>query len=307
MIIEKQLVFPVLYSVASGIAAMANFVVVASSIGDMDRFSPTTYLAFCMCLTDVINSTSAFITVLEIQFIKEVAANSWICSIDGFFNLYSIANNLTIVFGLTICRYYAIVHSIQISRDPICTIYSLGCGVLTILLGCLPFVLKSSYHLQPSGVYCSIDWTAKSDSTKIVVGITLVVICLPILFILFVYTAIFLKARKTALELKSVLIETDGLLDTERPSTAGGRTSIAGPSSKSRAASIYEPCSARISTRIPGQSKFARLSASAANEEVRPETAVTKSLDEDQNKLLKQSLIIVGLFLMTWSPYFSNF
>ncbi|KAI8839054.1 hypothetical protein BJ741DRAFT_599803 [Chytriomyces cf. hyalinus JEL632] len=201
------------------------------------------------------------------------AHNNLHCQIHAgpavMFNVASLQTCL----GLTLFRYLVIVHQVQLPRN-FPALYISSAAVVSLIFAALPFMLSTqevSYAFGSSQLYCVPNWTQHDSGSAAVIWMCFVAVTAPVMLLVYAYAAIFVVSSRVFgeyrknFEVDTVGSEPDRTLSMPR-ARSGVRSSVV-----ARPESLHEQKRAEVGVR--------------------------------QNELMKQSLIMVGAFLIGWTPY----
>ncbi|KAJ3093748.1 hypothetical protein HK100_006428, partial [Physocladia obscura] len=158
-------------------------------------------------------------------------------------------------------------------------------------------VAAATYTMRSSHVYCAGSW----HSAKLFAAICMLTLALPMCFIAFAYTSIFLRVAKLNRDVKSALEVVDGGGGGIRTLDFGGVTN--------NGVTSHAVDTARVS-RVKRNSlwRIRRISFLITPPEITvlqnvvPTIPAQDRLDKQQMDLLKQSVLIVGTFIIGWTP-----
>ncbi|KAL7746129.1 hypothetical protein RI367_008561 [Sorochytrium milnesiophthora] len=141
------------------------------------------------------------LTCLPIWFSNAVAGR-WItgqvgCYWNGFCTAYFVFNSVATLFLITAERYYTVVRMKRLER-PVCLRILGAAWVVAIGYAMLPLLASSSRYLpQPSGTYCSLNWSSVEPSDAIIKVVICTMISSTVLGMVFAYYRIIVEFRRS--------------------------------------------------------------------------------------------------------------
>ncbi|KAI9330634.1 hypothetical protein BDR26DRAFT_899735 [Obelidium mucronatum] len=287
----------------SGVASTCNLLIVLSSSQRLKTLSPTSYLNYFLCFSDSIVATTEFtIGLLSIlQHSSSTASEPIIpCQIHAFLQVFPCSTSLLLCLGLTYFRYAVIITETHLTTS-FARRYTLSCFALCILIASLPFLVGSyteTYTLQPSRLYCATAWYSRDLKTLGLIAVNIVTVLSPSVFIGFAYTRIYMKLRRSVVELRTsdTSCSKEGSGKRELSSSGGG-VGAAGASEtrlnlkESKQSLVEVSAAATVAGGAGNTTQTSRVS------------ITTKRAEKEQRVLLHQSLVIVLSFLLGWLPY----
>ncbi|ORY40129.1 family A G protein-coupled receptor-like protein [Rhizoclosmatium globosum] len=239
-------------------------------------------ITISLCAADLINS--AINCVLNIMRLAGVDSNEgFLCPLDACLLIIGCGITLLYCLGLTLFRYLSLVKRTKISRG-FAFWFIIGAALLTIATTLFPFLVKSDWAtsilvMRPSGTYCILFWATTDWTAKWILIVMLIWIASPVVFIGWAYYCIYATFQSSVNALQDNFEESGKHSSNSHPATKSGQASSV---SSATSASILKPKEKR-------SSKFIK--------------AATGSTEEEQTRLLYQSVSIAGVFLVGWSPY----
>ncbi|ORY44178.1 family A G protein-coupled receptor-like protein [Rhizoclosmatium globosum] len=235
-------------------------------VTESNSFNPSSYLPIWICLSDVILNTNNVLFGIYSWVTQEslVQLRSEACAFDAFIVLFSCSTSLLLLLGLTYLRYSIIVKETEV-KLPIVKWGIAGSYATGALSASAPFLLGSPtiYSLSNDKLYCATSWTRRDPKTLAVIVLHLSTISIPLIFLFYAYTCIYLKIRSSIGGVRQFCSEPK----LEQVETASFR-----PSTTSKRTSIVQRLSARVSV-----------------------------VSEDW-RFLQQSIVMVATSLAGWSP-----
>ncbi|KAI9338437.1 hypothetical protein BDR26DRAFT_935180 [Obelidium mucronatum] len=274
---DQERIYSAIFTATAGAASLLNLIIFASTARKLQNLAPTSLILIFLCCSDGLTATVGFIInsislnrneVID-RYPVSSLSNVTICHVHGFFQIFGGSSSLLLCLGLTLLRYTIITHHYNPSKM-VAPLYILIVYILSSFIASLPFLTGSysqTYGLHPSKVYCCTQWNQRDVGSKIVIGINFATIIPPVTVIGYAYLRIYLEMST------SVTAFTDAVCSNKRSSISGYGVA---------------------------EEEDSSFKASRASEAV---TVVKKRAEEDQMKLLKESVAIVFPFVVGWTPY----
>ncbi|KAJ3259641.1 hypothetical protein HDU77_001741 [Chytriomyces hyalinus] len=267
-------------TVNMGTAFLLNLIVTFPNLFHLHKLPPSSFLIVFLCLSDCLTSANVVAITTTHLIRKTPDYDIRLCQIQGALIIFSATLSMSICAGLTLFRYLVIVCSMNITKQ-FTVVYFIGAIFFSIAVSVLPFLLGSqidSYVLQPTGVHCALAWNSREPRTLAVAIIFPIIILSALCGIIYAYIRIYLTVSSDVAALRS-----SGVASAKRFKSNSGNT---GSHTASFTVEItQEEDKARFSLR--------RNNAAAVD----PERA-------KQMSLLVQSIVVVGVFVLGWGPYF---
>ncbi|KAJ3244807.1 hypothetical protein HDU77_009738 [Chytriomyces hyalinus] len=253
---------------------MQSLVVVgAFMIGWMPYMStPSSFLVFWLSSIDSIVLLNTLLIAGVNLVTGELVPDSVICQLHASVTVFASLASILLCFGLTLFRYLIVVHQVTLPLN-----FSLGYVVTIVSLAstvaALPFVMGSAepfYVMRPSKVHCAPNWSLRSVQSSVVILFCFSVSSATLCFIIYAYTAMVGRVVQVLTYTKDIASSADG-----HPDAKTGESST----------SVERGCVVQKSKTEKGANK---------------ETAEMEKL---QRELMIQSIVVVGAFLMGWTPY----
>ncbi|KAJ3400767.1 hypothetical protein HDU80_006621 [Chytriomyces hyalinus] len=224
--------------------------------------------------------------------------NPIICQIHGFLITFCSLLSLGLCTGLTLFRYIIIVRKTPVLLQ--CAhAYLAGSAAFCALIAGLPFICNAGeriYIMAQTHMNCTVAWSNTDTTSRVISWICMSIIIIPVSCMGFAYTQIYSEVSKVfGAFRKSFAVAGDNLSGDQQ---RGSKTT--NPDSNHQGG--YHP--SKISTNPENFRK-----PSFDEEAHRPPKMLKKrKRTEEETKqmaLLMQSIAIVGLFLIGWTPYLS--
>ncbi|KAI8834187.1 hypothetical protein BJ741DRAFT_689091 [Chytriomyces cf. hyalinus JEL632] len=260
-------------AITEGIAITLNLIIILSNVRCLHKLPQPSVLIVFLCCSDNITMINTFILVVHHLTSGSLDYNARMCQIQAIFITFGALFSLGLCAGLTLLRFLVIVTGRKITRLFIAQ-YIGSSAAVAFLTAILPFMLGSeaeSYVMQPSGDNCTVRWHSRDPRTVIVSCACAVILVTPLTGIGFAYYFIYRKVSKTFESFKAT-----GVISNEGKSVQTSNTGALTNASEIKTGTWH----------LTKQSKREKC------EE-----------EEKQVALLIQSLVIVGVFVVGWTPY----
>ncbi|KAJ3399444.1 hypothetical protein HDU80_007878 [Chytriomyces hyalinus] len=252
---------------------VTNLLLVSPNVRHLGKIAPSSFLVFWLSSIDSIVLLNTLLIAGVSLVTGELVPDSVICQLHASVAVFASIASILLCFGLTLFRYLIVVHQVSLPRN-----FSLGYVVTIVALAstvaALPFMMGPAepfYGMRPSRVHCAPNWSLRSVQSSIVILVCFSVASITLCFIIYAYTAMVGRVVQ-------VLIYTKGIA-----SSAVGNPEV----------KTGEFCSTSVEQgSIVQKSKPEK----GANNE-------TAEMEKLQRELMIQSIVIVGAFLMGWTPY----
>ncbi|TPX73925.1 hypothetical protein CcCBS67573_g04798 [Chytriomyces confervae] len=260
-------------AITEGIAITLNLIIILSNVRCLHKLPQPSVLIVFLCCSDNITMINTFILVVHHLTSGSLDYNARMCQIQAIFITFGALFSLGLCAGLTLLRFLVIVTGRKITRLFIVQ-YIGSSAAIAFSTAILPFILGSeaeSYVMQPSGDNCTVRWHSRDPRTVIVSCVCAVILVTPLTGIGFAYYFIYRKVSKTFESFKAT-----GVISNEGKSVQTSSTGALTNASEIKTGTRH----------LTKQSKREKC------EE-----------EEKQMALLIQSLVVVGVFIVGWTPY----
>ncbi|KAJ3224205.1 hypothetical protein HDU81_008699 [Chytriomyces hyalinus] len=259
-----------------------NLMIILPNILRLSEVAPSSFLAFCLCLIDAMSVANiGIISVLNIVN-GEIKVHPLVCQLQASFTVFGSLASILICFGLTLFRYLIVVQKRPLPRH-FKTFYLLGVFFVAAVVATLPFMTQSAnmyYTLRPSNVYCGPKWSLRDPRGLGLIITTLTVASITVVFITYAYSAMVGKVTE-------VLTATKNLASSAEMAPQQKESGDANTGDSSFASKMMDGESCPTKTR-------------KTEKGINKETAEMEKL---LFELMRQSIAIVGAFIVGWSPY----
>ncbi|KAJ3222599.1 DEAD-box ATP-dependent RNA helicase 3, chloroplastic [Clydaea vesicula] len=201
---QKQVAL--IYGLLYVVGLIANFIIVVASFIEFSSLTSPRLLLLSLCLSDVIFSLVVSSTNLYNYSQGGFAVGQLGCKVFAYFSIFSCGSSLLSCLGLTYDRYSLIVKEQNLNRARAIK-YIIYVWIFVTLLASLPFLTFSSdyvYALEPALTTCIVAWESKKPLALGFTIICFIVIGLPLIFIGYAYSKVYIKVRKHAKSLSEV-------------------------------------------------------------------------------------------------------
>ncbi|KAI8610305.1 hypothetical protein BC830DRAFT_760100 [Chytriomyces sp. MP71] len=277
----------------TGIGIMNNATVVLSNFWYLRKLPPSSFLIVCLCLSDTLLLANYF-TISATRLVrKNLFYDSFTCQIQAFMITFGALNSLGTCAGLTLFRYLIIVHQYKVKRYfAIAYIATVACVCASV--ASIPFMIRAAdriYIMNGSNINCSIGWFQSADVANRAMSWTCVaVLGVPFSSIGFAYFQIYRKVSEVFGGYKSSVDETRNQFAVNDKKSASAYNSNQKTSEQFTEANHIQDTSRALT--VPAAQKLNYISVSKRTEE-----------EERQMALLIQSIVIVSVFILGWTPY----
>lgn len=117
---------------------------------------------------------------------------SWICDVEAFQISFT---HMFALWSIVLYSYSARQRIFNTINIPVWKelLFALVGALFILSVTIIPFGFGFHYHMAPGGYYCMFDWTGKDNISIFVISSVLVFVTSSIIFVLYVYTSIYLK------------------------------------------------------------------------------------------------------------------
>ncbi|XP_066278488.1 G-protein coupled receptor 61-like [Branchiostoma lanceolatum] len=256
----------------------------------------TLIFVFNLCAADLMHSLSSTPLAIATLAHGEWFSTAPVCQMTGFLDSFFTFGSISTVCVISVERYYSIVRPMV--HAAYLTLLKALFAIAVIWLLALVFALApllgwNSYSYDPIHKECTFSWSDGAASIAYAIIISVVYFCIPAMVIITMYSFIYRTARKASRQvgpLPAPLLPAD-----ETPKPSGIFLQVP-PTTPSQIFSV----SARLGEPAPSTSTNS-LTVSGAADGGNPQG---KRQNNEPLKATKTLLLIVGLFIFTWGPYF---
>ncbi|KAJ3265042.1 hypothetical protein HDU77_006677 [Chytriomyces hyalinus] len=276
-----------------GLSLIINSAIVLTNIPFLGKLPSSSFLIVFLCFGDCL-TTSNIVALTMTHLIKNTLEyDAQTCQIQAVFITFGAILSLGLCGGLTLFRYLVIVQGIDITKK-FAVGYVLWTSVLSAVFCSLPFMLGSqqaSYAMHPSGINCTGVWHSRDPRAMIITILCPMILVVLLCGIMFAYFRIYQTVSTNYEAFKGVeVMSNHGLHDTNLSSVKDrSGSNINRPSVLERAAmpSTTDTENGSRSLKRGGLAKISR------------------GLEEaKQLRLLTQTIVVVTVFVVGWTPYF---
>ncbi|KAI8479410.1 G-protein coupled [Branchiostoma belcheri] len=256
----------------------------------------TLIFVFNLCAADLMHSLSS--TPLAIA---TLAHGGWfstdpVCKIAGFLDSFFTFGSISTVCVISVERYYSIVRPMVHAAYLTLLKALVAIGVIWLLaltFAILPLLGWNSYSFDPVHGECTFSWSDGDASTAYAIVISVVYFCIPALVIIVMYSFIYRTARKASRQVGPLPAPLLPEEQTQKPSGIFLQVPSATPSQMFSVSAGVDPGPSTNTN-----SATARGTQDGGNPQ-------GKKQNNEPLKATKTLLLIVGLFIFTWGPYFT--
>ncbi|ORY32467.1 family A G protein-coupled receptor-like protein [Rhizoclosmatium globosum] len=280
----------IIFTSTACLATFLNITIIFATIWRTKELTSTSLITFWLCCFDglvasvdfTINvSTLTLHHVIDSTTFQTHTLSSTICQIHGLLHIFGGSSSLLLCLLLTTFRYSVIIQKHILSRKRTITYIALAITAAATFAG-LPFILHAPeiYILHPSQEYCATDWSQQGPKPRVVVFINIMTVIPPVSFIGYAYYKMYQNVSKQCRKASEVV--RNARLHAEMKGRTGSDTEF----ESSYVSQNNQGTSSETVVNVPEYSR-----------------GLEKEAEEEERRLLKQSVIIVSAFLIGWSPY----
>ncbi|KAI8834213.1 hypothetical protein BJ741DRAFT_709833 [Chytriomyces cf. hyalinus JEL632] len=282
------------------IGILFNLIVIVPNLWRVRNLTPSSLLIVCLCCSDsLMLSNSLSITATHLRR-GDLEYSPIICQMNGFLTTFAALWSLGLCTGLTLFRYNIIIREIAVSHQYAYTYLASSAAFCALVAG-LPFIFNAGdriYVQHQTHITCTVAWFNTDTTSRAIGWICAAVLLIPVSSIGFAYIRIYCQVSEVFGAYRaSFAVTGDNLSGKERGSNAFNQDS---KHQESRRPSNIPITLVKATNDIDG-------TASADEEFQRlPKTLKRRKRSKDEVKqmaLLMQSIAIVALFLIGWTPY----
>ncbi|TPX60982.1 hypothetical protein CcCBS67573_g08960 [Chytriomyces confervae] len=290
------------YSIMSltmmGLSLILNSAIVLTNISFLHKLPSSSFLIVFLCFGDSL-TTSNVVALTMTHLIKgSLDYDAQTCQIQAVFITFGALLSLGLCGGLTLFRYLVIVQGIDVSKK-FAVYYLAGISAFFAAFCSLPFMLGSqqaSYAMHPSGINCTGVWHSRDPRAMILTVLCPIFLVMVLFGIVYAYYRIYQTISSTYDAFKSVgVISNRGLAETSNSSLKNLNLS----SSQLNRPALLEGSALNRATLTPDLEAFSKAPhrGGFAN--------ASRGLEEaKQLRLLVQTVMVVTVFVVGWTPYF---
>ncbi|TPX68973.1 hypothetical protein CcCBS67573_g06998 [Chytriomyces confervae] len=285
-------------TVIAFIGILLNLILIVPNVWRARSLTPSSLLIVCLCCSDTLLLSNCLSLAATHLRRGDLEYNPIICQIHGFLITFCSLLSLGLCTGLTLFRYIIIVRKTPVLLQ--CAhAYLAGSAAFCALIAGLPFICNAGeriYIMAQTHMNCTVAWSNTDTTSRVISWICMSIIIIPVSCMGFAYTQIYSEVSKVfGAFRKSFAVAGDNLSGDQQ---RGSKTT--NPDSNHQGG--YHP--SKISTnpenfRKPSFDEKAQRPPKMLNKRKRTEE------EAKQMALLMQSIAIVGLFLIGWTPYLS--
>ncbi|TPX71639.1 hypothetical protein CcCBS67573_g06093 [Chytriomyces confervae] len=287
------------------IGILINLVVIVPNLWRVRNLTPSSLLIVCLCCSDsLMLSNSLAITATHLRR-GDLEYSPIICQIHGFLTAFGALWSLGLCTGLTLFRYNIIVREIAVSHQ-YAHAYLASSAAFCALVAGLAFIFNAGdriYVMHQTHVTCTVAWSNTDTTSRAIGWICAAVLLIPVSSIGFAYIRIYSEVSEVfgAYRASSVVTR-DNLSGKEKGSNAVSQDS---KHQESQRPSNIPISLIKVTNDTNGTADNMNLS---VNEDAQrlSKTLKKRKRTKDETKqmaLLMQSIAIVTLFLIGWTPY----
>ncbi|XP_078577297.1 G-protein coupled receptor 61-like [Branchiostoma floridae x Branchiostoma japonicum] len=286
------------------VMTITDVLAIAGSISVMAVIAKTPQLriltlifVFNLCAADLMHSLSSTpLAIATLAHGGEWFSTVAMCQITGFLDSFFTFGSISTVCVISVERYYSIVrpmvHAAYLTL--LKALFAIGViWLLALAFAMAPLMGWNGYSFNPIHKECTFSWSEGGASTVYAIIISVVYFCIPAMVIITMYGFIYRTARKASRQvgpLPAPLLPVD---ETQMPSGIFLQVPPATPSQ------IFN-----VSSRV-GPAPSTSMNSLTVSGALDGGNLLGKRQHNEPLKATKTLLLIVGLFLFTWGPYFT--
>ncbi|KAI8834216.1 hypothetical protein BJ741DRAFT_246193 [Chytriomyces cf. hyalinus JEL632] len=293
----------------ASIGIMINLLVIIPNLWRVRSLTPSSLLIVCLCCSDSL-LLSNYLTLAATHLRRDdLEYNPIICQIHGFLITFGALWSLGLCTGLTLFRYIIIIRKKSVSHQ-FGHAYLLGTAAFCALVAGLPFICSAGdriYIMHQTHINCTVAWFNTDITTRVVSWICVSVLLIPVSSMGVAYIRIYSEVSKVFGAYRASSVVTGDDLSGNQP--RGSKT--ANQDSKHQEGhrpSNVSSNQAKVTNDTSGTVDNIRKPSVDEESQRPPKMLKKRKRTEEETKqiaLLMQSIAIVGLFLIGWTPYLS--
>ncbi|KAJ3243235.1 hypothetical protein HDU78_000695 [Chytriomyces hyalinus] len=296
-------------TVIDSIGTLFNLILIVPNLWRVRSLTPSSLLIVCLCCSDALLLSNCLTLAATHLRRGDVEYDPIICQIHGFLITFCSLWSLGLCTGLTLFRYIIIIRKTSVSHQ-YAYMYLAGSAAFCAITAGLPFILSAGdriYLMAQTHMNCTVAWSNTDTTTRVISWICMSVIIIPVSSMGFAYIRIYSEVSKVfgAFRKSFAVAGDDFSGDQER----GSKTLH----QDSKHQEGHHP--SKISTN-PGKEtndindtlENVRKPSFDKEGHRLPKMLKNRKRTEEETKqiaLLMQSIAIVGLFMIGWTPYLS--
>ncbi|KAJ3224206.1 hypothetical protein HDU81_008700 [Chytriomyces hyalinus] len=275
------------------IGATTNLLVVIPNVLHVTKLAPSSFLVFWLCLFDSIAITNS--AIISVSNLVTGGANydSASCRFHAAISVFGNISSILLCFGLTLFRYLIVVRQKELPKY-FATSYLSGVVLIAALVSSLPFLMGSqeqTYNMRPCNGHCAPDWSKRDFKSSILIWTCFSVASITLCFVVYAYAAMAGTIVHVFANVKNVNggISSKPVKTQRKPRFQSDKTERV---SSADHTSISAETDDGTSSHISGHKNSLARDAQHA-----------MKLEKRQRGIMKQSIVVVGAFMIGWAPY----
>ncbi|KAI8827343.1 hypothetical protein BJ741DRAFT_714431 [Chytriomyces cf. hyalinus JEL632] len=293
----------------ASVGILINLIVIVPNFWRVRSLTPSSLLIVCLCCSDSLLLSNYLALAATHLRRGDFEYNAVVCQIQGFFITFCALWSLGLCTGLTLFRYKIIIRKTSVSHQFAYT-YLLGTAAFCALVAGLPFICNAGdriYIMHQTQINCTVAWFNTDVTTRVVSWICLSVLMIPVSSIGVVYVRIYSEVSKVfgAYRASSVMMNEDLTGNNIRESKTVDQD---GKHPEGHRPFSISVCPVKVANDTNITSENGSKISITEKDQRQPKVDKKKARTEEEAKqvaLLMQSIAIVGLFLIGWTPYLS--
>ena len=193
---EVGILVAVILSFFSLIAFIQNSILLTTFFFCRELLTPTNMFILALSVCDLLVAGLGNPFVVASSVYKHWYFGHSVCVMYGFFMTFLGLTSITLLTAISLDRYILIVRTMRsVTIDCRIALRAIaGCVLYALVWAGLPLLGWNEYVLEASGLACSVNWQSKTPaSTSYIILLLIGCLFLPLIFIGFSYTRIFIR------------------------------------------------------------------------------------------------------------------
>ncbi|TPX62748.1 hypothetical protein CcCBS67573_g08811 [Chytriomyces confervae] len=284
-----NLFFSAIFAIFGFIGTATNLLVVIPNAGYLTRIAPSSFLVFWLCFFDSIALTNSALVAASNLATGELNYDAASCRFHAGVSVFGNVSSILLCFGLTLFRYLIVVHQKDIPKNFV-RFYVLGVVFSSAFVSSLPFMMGSQeqiYKMRPCNAHCSSDWSQHDARSSVLIWMCFSIATITLCFVVYAYAAM----AGTILEVFATVKDVGG------GRVASKRVKIGNDRNETDDKKDRMSSAERASNSVVTEGGV-----SSQNNQSRDFQSARK-LEKRQHGIMKQSIVVVGAFMIGWAPY----
>ncbi|KAI8617444.1 hypothetical protein BC830DRAFT_1227584 [Chytriomyces sp. MP71] len=292
--------------VVTSLGLLTNLIVISANIAHFRQLPPASVLILCLCVSDSL-LLSNYVSIATTRLIRgNLSYDLATCQIQGALVTFGALTSLGLCAGLTLIRYLIIVQQYKL-KPSFTPLYVASVTAFTALVASIPFMIGAAdkiYVQQESRINCTVAWYNTDLATRAVSWTCVAVLLTPLLSIGYAYYRIYFKVTTVFGAVKAregVRSGNEGGSGRSRMLSGAGQDVSHGGGLRVVSGSQVQSTSDGTATHV--SVTFFKPTGSKISQNNKISMQKRSEDDEKQMALLVQSLVVVCVFVVGWTPY----